>query len=261
MTRNPLGQHYLIDTQVRDKIIDAAAICLEDIVVEIGPGKGALTSELLKRAGRVITVEIDASLGRRLASKLGNPPNLDVIVGDARTLDLDDLLGPYQKYKMVSNMPFYAANPIVRRFLEQRNKPDLMVVTVQKEVALAMAALPGKMNLLSVAIQVYGSPGIVCTVPPQAFKPSPKVDSAVVRIELFSSPAVKTEDMTGFFNLVRKGFASPRKQIRNSLAIGLAVRPDEVDDIFRGFDFDMKRRPSTLSLDEWEWLYDVYCRE
>jgi len=224
-------------------------------VVEVGPGRGVLTRELVSRAGRVAAVEVDAELSASLSQRLGNPPNLAVLQADARSVDLESLAPRGQAYKVVANLPYYAANPILRRFLEAEHKPLLMVVMVQKEVAEAIVAEPGEMSMLSVAMQFYGAPRLVCHVPPEAFNPPPEVTSSVLRIDILAEPAVEVDNANAFFKLAHAGFAAPRKQIRNSLAIGLKVAAAEVDGLLSRCGIDPARRPATLRMDEWACLY------
>ncbi len=256
MPRQALAQHFLADRGVLRRIIEAADLSPGDAVVEVGPGRGVLTRELARRAGHVTAVEIDPILAAALPSILGNPSNLTVVHADARTADLG-VLPP--GYKVVANLPYYAANPLVRRFLEAPVKPRLMVVTVQKEVAQAMAAPPGRMTLLSVAVQLYGAPSVVCVAPPGAFRPPPKVESAVVRIDVFPSPKLGPDQAPRFFKLAQAGFAAPRKQLRNSLALGLSTPPGEAGGLLDRAGIEPSRRPGTLSVDEWLKLYLVYC--
>ena len=217
MARQALAQHFLVDQGILANIIQASDLSLDDTVVEVGPGRGVLTRELVKAAGRVVAVELDPELAASLPRRLGNPPNLTVFHADARTVDL----GHLGSYKVVANLPYYAANPLVRRFLEAKHKPLYMVVMVQREVAESMAALPGRMSLLSVGVQFYGSPQIICIVPPTSFRPPPKVDSAVLRIDVLPNPRQEVDDVPRFFELVQAGFAAPRKQMRNSLVLGM----------------------------------------
>ena len=261
-----LGQHFLTDRRVLARILEAADISPEDTVVEVGPGRGILTRRLVEQARRVIAVEIDANLASALSLKLGNPPNLTVMEADARTADID----PGGPYKLVANLPYYAANPIVRRFLEMDRPPTRMVIMVQKEVARSMTATAGKMTLLSVAVRFYGSPRLVCSVPPRAFRPPPKVHSAVVSIDVLPEARRRVDDESRFFQLVRAGFAAPRKQIRNSLAQGLAVSGAEASALLDRADIDHRRRPGTLTVEEWIHLYEsialdemakLICRE
>ena len=250
-SRKALGQHFLTDRRVLSRILEAADVSLEDTVVEVGPGRGFLTRELVKLVRRVVAVEIDETLAGGLATKLDNPPNLEVLTADARTADLD-VEGPY---KVVANLPYYAANPIVRRFLEMKRQPARLVVMVQKEVALSMTASPGRMTVLSVAVQFYGSPRLVCSVPPRAFRPAPKVHSAVVSIDVKPEARNRVDDESRFFQLVRAGFAAPRKQLRNSLAQGLRVDGAEASALLASADIDARRRPGTLTVEEWILLY------
>ena len=246
-----LGQHFLADRRVLAHILEAADVSLGDTVVEVGPGKGILTRELVKLARRVVAVEIDGTLANGLGAKLGHPHNLEVLQADARTADLG-VEGPY---KVVANLPYYAANPIVRRFLEMERQPTRLVVMVQKEVALSMTASPGRITMLSVAVQFYGSPRYVCSVRPSAFRPAPKVHSAVVGIDVRPEARTRVDDESRFFQLVRAGFSAPRKQIRNSLAQGLGVAGTEVSDLLGRVGIDARRRPGTLTVEEWISLY------
>ena len=167
--RKSLGQHFLTDTRIAARIVDAAALDADDTVVEVGPGRGVLTRRLVEAAGRVIAVELDPSLAAELPGRLGEPHNLTVVHGDARAIDLSGFTAPDRlrdgSWKVVANLPYYAASPIVRRFLESDPHPALMVVMVQREVAEAMCASPGSMSLLSVATQFYAVATVVTQVP------------------------------------------------------------------------------------------------
>ena len=203
-------------------------------------------------------MEIDSRLASSLGARLANPPNLRVVNADAREVDLTMLLEEERDYKFVANLPYYAASPILRRFLEAgERKPRLMVVMVQREVALSMVAHGGRMSLLAVGIQLYGIPRIICDVPPGAFRPPPKVASAVVRIDLLPRPAVQVEDVEEFFGIVRAGFFAPRKQLRNSLSLGLGVPTEESGGLLQVAGLDPRRRAENLSLEEWGNLYQA----
>ncbi len=256
--RKALGQHFLTDEVVLQQILSASELEPTDTVVEVGPGLGAVTRRLVGRAGRVIAIEMDHRLAASLGRSLGNPPNLRVINADAREVDLAEALDAGTRYKMVANLPYYAANPIMRRFLEADAKPSLMVVMVQSEVARSMVAEGGRMSLLAVGIQIYGIPSIICEVPSRAFYPPPKVTSAVVRIDLRPRPAVEVDDMDGFFDIVRAGFSAPRKQLRNSLGLGLGVSTDQASSLLASVGLDPRRRAETLGLEEWGCLYRAW---
>lgn len=254
--KKSLGQNFLVDSRVRSKILSAANLSTADLVVEIGPGRGFLTRSLVQQAGKVVAVELDEKLAQRLSNSYSNQPNLEVVTNDARNVDVDALVNR-STYKVVANLPYYAAIPILRRFLEADHRPSLMVVMLQREVANVVVAARGKMGMLSVAVQVYGKPRMVCTVPPRAFKPSPKVRSAVIRIDVYPSPAVELGSHLEFFRLVRAGFSAPRKQLRNSLSMGMDLSPSEADFILLASDIDSKRRAQTVTLGEWARLYQT----
>ncbi len=255
--RKALGQHFLVDARVRARIVAAACLAPNDLVVEVGPGRGFLTASLVRRAGRVVAVELDEALAGRLSDAYSDRPNLQVVAADAREVDVGSLVGR-SEYKMVANLPYYAANPILRRFLEAERKPSVIVVMLQREVAEVVAAEPGAMGLLSVAVQAYGRPRIVCGVPPRAFRPSPGVASAVVRIDVYPEPAPGVGEE--FFRLVKAGFSSPRKQLRNSLSMGLQASAAEVGAMLLAAGIDPKRRAQTLAVEEWGRLYQASRR-
>lgn len=257
--RKSLGQHFLVDGAYLNRIIKASDLSLNDIVIEIGPGQGSLTTRLLEIASQVICVEIDEYLSSSLISRLDDPNNLTVINADARWIDIDTITHN-SPYKLVANLPYYAANPIVRKFLEADNSPTLLVVMVQREVARSMLAKPGKMNILSVATQCYATPKLVCNVPPKAFRPSPSVMSSVVSLTVRESPLVTKEYRQSFFDVVRAGFSAPRKQIRNSLSHGLNIPPDKALGLLNAALIDWRRRAETVTLEEWVNLHRIYTQ-
>ncbi len=254
--RKSLGQNFLVDGGVRSRIVSAADLSHQDTVVEVGPGRGFLTRALAERAGSVVAVELDGALAAGLEEAAW--PGVRVVCGDAREVPIESLADDATAYKLVANLPYYAASPIVRRFLESRRKPELMVVMVQREVAQSMTAKQGKMGLLSVATQVYGRPRVVCHVPPRAFRPAPKVWSSVVRIDVFDVPAIPFDSPQGFFEVVRAGFSAPRKQIRNSLANGLGIAAGLSELVLGEAGIDPSRRAQTLTVAEWGQLYDAW---
>ena len=254
--RKSLGQNFLVDGGVRSRIVSAADLSAEDTVVEVGPGRGFLTRALAKRAGSVVAVELDGALAVSLEEKA--LPHVRVVCADAREIPIESLVDETMAYKLVANLPYYAASPIIRRFLESRHKPEVMVVMVQREVAQTMTAKQGKMGLLSVATQVYGRPRVVCHVPPRAFRPAPKVWSSVVRIDVYDAPAVPFDSAQGFFEVVRAGFSAPRKQIRNSLANGLVIPSTRSESVLVEAGIDPSRRAQTLTIEEWGQLHEAW---
>lgn len=252
-----LGQHFLIDEKTLETIVIAAELSPEDIVIEVGPGLGILTIELARRAGKVIAVELDTKLASLLKRRLASLPNVNIVNADILKVSPTQLLGGENNYKVVANLPYYVTSPILRYFVEASPKPSSMVVMVQKEVGEAIVASHGKMSVLAVSLQVYSKPKIVSYVSSQSFYPPPKVDSAIVRFDLFPEPAVKVNDIDSFFKVVRCGFSSPRKQLRNSLAHGLEVKPAEVGLLLEKARIEPQRRAETLNLEEWARLYEV----
>jgi len=256
--RKSLGQHFLADAAIAGQIVDAAELTPGDTVLEIGPGRGFLTRRLVEQAGLVIGLELDLDLAESLPRRLNNPSNLTVVFGDARYIDLATLFGAQTPYKVVANLPYYAANPILRRFLEADLKPASMVVMLQEEVAQTILARPGEMGLLSIATQFYATGRLICQVPSHAFRPPPKVSSSVVRLEIQPAPAVNVRDADAFFRLVRAGFSAPRKQLRNSLSHGLGLAGPATAPLLESAGIDGSRRPETLTIEEWSRIYRVW---
>jgi len=257
--KKSLGQHFLVDTSILQTIVEAAELSLEDTVIEIGPGLGILTVELARHASHVIVVELDTKLASLLKRRLGSLANLSVINADILKVSTSQLLEGKSKYKVVANLPYYIASPVLRYFVEASPKPSLMVMMVQKEVGEAIVAGSGKMSLLAVSLQVYSKPRIISYVSSRCFHPQPKVESVIVRFDVLPEPAVKVSDMDGFFEVVKCGFCSPRKQLHNSLAHGLGIKPAEGALLLEKANIDPKRRAETLSLEEWAKLYEVWA--
>ncbi len=260
--RKRLGQHFLSSPFHLRRIVDAAEIGSSDVVLEIGPGTGTLTRELVARAGRVIAVEIDMRLVTHLQRIFKDIPNLTIVHADILRLDPGRLVakqvGASVSYKVVANLPYYITSAILRRLLESVLPPQILVVTVQKEVAQRMVASPPQMNLLAVSVQFYGQPRVVHHIPRSAFRPPPGVDSAVVRIDVYPHPAVEVPDKTQFFRLVRAGFGQKRKQLHNALASGLGLPPTDVKSLLERAGVDPRRRAETLTLLEWARLARVF---
>jgi 16S rRNA (adenine1518-N6/adenine1519-N6)-dimethyltransferase len=259
--RKGLGQHFLVDEQVLRDLISAVALTPGDTVIEVGPGLGILTRELAKGADRVIAVEVDTRMAAALQEALLPWPNVTIINADILESDPASLIGIETRYKVVGTLPYYIATAVLRHFLEAKIKPISIIVTVQKEVAQAIAAPPGKMSLLSVSVQLYGKPTIVDYISPQSFYPPPKVDSAIVHVDLYERPLVAIADEAVFFSIVRGGFSAPRKQLRNSLALGLEMSTGEATALLEEAGIGPKRRAETLNLEEWAMVYRVFVEK
>lgn len=257
MARRRLGQHFLRDRSVARRIVDAAGISVGDVVVEIGPGDGALTDLIVEEAhlvgGSVVLVELDEKYAHRMMDRYGHDGDVRVVNADARDVDLEELpeFQGASDYRVVANLPYYAGTPIVRSFLERKRRPASMTVMLQREVARDMCAKPGKMSLLSLAVQIYAEPRSLFTVPPSAFRPPPKVHSTVIQLVPREEPLVDRNDVDGLFKLARSAFLGRRKQLHNSLSNGLQMTTGEIKEMTERAGIDSERRPATLGIEEW----------
>jgi 16S rRNA (adenine1518-N6/adenine1519-N6)-dimethyltransferase len=256
--KKSLGQNFLADPVYLRKIAEAADLSCDDLVLEIGPGTGNLTERLLAGAGRVVAVELDRRMVEHLQTRFANADILTLVQGDILSVDLSELLRPWLErfaaYKVVANLPYYLTSAILRMLLESPIRPSLAALTVQWEVAQRICARPGDMSLLAVAVQWYAVPSIVTRIPAGAFTPAPKVDSAVLRLEIRSQPVASIPSEDSLFRVVRAGFSQRRKQLRNALSAGLRLKPVEAESLLRGAGIDPTRRAETLRLDEWAAL-------
>lgn len=260
-TKKSLGQHWLTDGRILSRIAEAAGIQAGDTVVEIGPGTGLLTKRLAERAQRVIAVELDDELARALAAEYAGSDAVRVLHADALETEPAEVLrqgegGP--PYVVAGNLPYNVGTAILRRYLRAPEPPRRIVATLQAEVARRTAAGPGRMTYLGVEMQTFAEARVLFRVPPRAFRPPPKVDSAVVALDVRPRPLVERGEIDGFLALVRAGFAAPRKRLRNSLAVGLRAEGSEVDALLAKAGVDGERRPATLSIDDWRAVYRAY---
>jgi 16S rRNA (adenine1518-N6/adenine1519-N6)-dimethyltransferase len=254
-----LGQNFLTDRAALDRIVAAAELTPDGIVLEVGAGLGTLTRRLAHKAGHVVAVELDQRLMPVLQSVLSDRDNVTLIQGDILALDPAALVNAASvqhpassiQYKVVANLPYYITSAVLRHLLEASLKPQRMVLTVQREVAERIVAQPGQMSLLAVSVQFYGRPRRLFRIRPGSFFPPPSVESAVVRVDLHATPPVRAADTGVFFRVVRAGFAQRRKQLRNALAAGLGRSPQEVAAELTLAGVDPRRRAQTLSLEEW----------
>jgi 16S rRNA (adenine1518-N6/adenine1519-N6)-dimethyltransferase len=273
-----MGQNFLVDPHALEQIVAAAELTSDDLVVEVGPGLGVLTWELVQRAGRVVAVELDKRLAARLREEFvpQRPPgaSLTIVQADILSLPLaevvrqaeeaqrcsSDKLPENAPYKVVANLPYTITSPLLRYFLENQPGPERLVVLVQWEVAQRITAAPGSLSMLAHAIQMYAMPEIVARVPASSFVPQPAVDSAVLRLEVRPAPAVAVDDERAFFRVIKAGFLHPRKKLSNALPSGLKAmgantpREDAVAALAAA-GVDRGRRAETLTLEEWAAVY------
>ena len=256
--RKALGQHWLTDRGALRRIAGAADFKGEDTVIEIGAGTGLLTQLLAGRARRLIAVEVDERLAGGLKGRFAAKESVAVVQRDVLDAAPEELLaagGGNVPYVVVGNLPYFIGTAIVRRFLEATVRPRWLVVTLQAEVAESIAAGPGRMSYLSVEMQTLASAKVLFHLPPRAFRPPPKVRSAVVRLDVLDTAEVEVDDREAFLALVRAGFAAPRKRLRNSLAIGLRVAPTEAAAMLSEAGVDADQRPAALTLSDWQDVY------
>ncbi len=252
-----LGQNFLQDKDALQKIVSAAGLSPADTVLEIGPGLGSLTRYLALSARSVTAVELDRKLFPVLESVLVPYKNVRLVQGDILKLDPAELMKA-PGYVVVANIPYYITSMVIRHLLEAKQHPSRMVLTVQKEVAERICAGAGRMSLLALSVQVYGKPVIGTTIPGEAFYPPPKVDSAVLCIEIYPQPVIPADRLDKFFTLIKAGFSQKRKTLRNALSGGLQIASVESEELLCSGGIDPRRRAETLSLDEWGNLVEKY---
>jgi 16S rRNA (adenine1518-N6/adenine1519-N6)-dimethyltransferase len=249
-----LGQHFLFEQKYLEQIVDAAEPLEGQKVLEIGPGMGVLTRYLTKKASEVIAVEVDPKMVEILKTMCIKCTNLTVRTMDIVQFDPTDL----GSYKVVANVPYYITSKILRKFLEEKNKPTEMVLLVQKEVAERICATPNRMSVLSVSVQFYGNAKIIGIVPREAFYPTPQVSSAIIKVSTYKTPIFSDVNAEKFFALVKSGFGEKRKQLSNSLLSFGPYEKDEVISKLKKAGVNPERRAETLSLAEWRMIYKQY---
>ncbi|HEY70118.1 MAG TPA: ribosomal RNA small subunit methyltransferase A [Anaerolineae bacterium] len=255
-----LGQHFLFSQGALKKVVEAAELRGEETVLEIGAGVGSLTLCLARAARRVIAVEIDRNLLPALREVVGSHPGITLVHGDILEQDLNALVGE-GAYCVVANIPYNITSMLIRRLLEAPRCPERIVLTVQREVAERIVAGPGRMSLLALSVRLYGSPRIMARIPAGAFHPRPKVDSAILRVDLHPEPMAAPGLIPTFFKIARAGFQQKRKQLRNALASGLSIPTAQVVSWLGEVGIAPKARAQELSLDEWVLMAKAYAKD
>lgn len=275
--KKSLGQNFLRDTNVLQKIIKAANLKADDFVIEIGPGEGILSFEILKKTQGLIMVEKDDGLAEEVAlkfqisniklqkkSKIQNckfQNNRGIISGDILEINLPELIekNNFKNYKLVANIPYYITSPIIQLFLETKYPPTEMVLMVQKEVAERICASPGQMSILAASVQYYAEPKLLFYVDKKSFYPVPEVDSAVIKIETRGKNKEKSEDeIKSFFRVVKAGFSSKRKTLLNNLSNSLHLDRKIVEETIRKAGFWPTQRAQELSVEDWKKLTKTF---
>ena len=248
--KKSLGQHWLKDPEILADIAEAAELTGDEVVLEIGPGLGTLTSRLLARANSVTAVEFDADLARKLPGQFPGK-KLAVVNQDILQFDLSQLP---KNYKVVANVPYYITSKIVEKLMTAENKPSIAVLLVQKEVAERIAAEAGNMSVLSVSVQIFAEAELDIEVPKQFFTPPPKVDSQVVVLRTRNNPLIAPEDQKDFFRIVKAGFSAKRKKLRSSLSGGLGIDKSAVEELLKNTGISPDARAEDLAIEDWKRL-------
>ena len=248
--KKSLGQHWLKDPEILADIAEAAELTSDDVVLEIGPGLGTLTSRLLARANSVTAVEFDADLARKLPGQFPGK-KLTVVNQDILQFDLSQLP---KNYEVVANVPYYITSKIVEKLMTAGNKPSIAVLLVQKEVAERIAAEAGNMSILSVSVQIFAEAELDIEVPRQFFTPPPKVDSQVVILRTRNNPLITPEDQRDFFRIVKAGFSAKRKKLRSSLSGGLGIDKSSVEELLKNAGISPDARAEDLAIEDWKRL-------
>jgi 16S rRNA (adenine1518-N6/adenine1519-N6)-dimethyltransferase len=252
-----LGQNFLVDQASLRKVMQAAELSDQEAVLEIGAGLGSLTVLLAQAAREVVAIELDADLIPPLRDVLSPYANVRLIQGDILQLEPAALFDEgTTAFSVVANIPYYITAAILRHLLEGKRRPRQMILTLQLEVAQRICASPGEMSLLALSIHLYGTPSMVARIPAGAFYPKPKVDSAVLRLQVAEKPRLTDTEL--FFRLAKAGFSQKRKTLRNALAAGLALSVSQVQSLLEAAQIDPQRRAETLSLEEWGRLVSSF---
>jgi len=259
IAKKSLGQNFLKDDAVLQRIIESANLSQDDVVIEIGPGKGVLTELLAQKCKKVIAIELDDRLIELLHTKFVGNRNIEVIHDDILKINLPELIeGESLKekgYKVVANIPYYITAPIIRLLLETKYPPKEIFLMVQKEVAERIVAKKGEMSILAVSVQYYAQAQLLFTVFKESFEPMPKVDSAVIKITINKNRETITKEETKkFFAVVKAGFSAKRKTLENNLSNGLQLDKKEITEKLATLGFSKNTRAQELGVEDWKKL-------
>lgn len=258
------GQNFLTDEYIVNSIIDNSLITKDDLVIEVGPGLGTLTKYLIESAGHTISVELDPKMITVLKDRFSLYDNFTLLHDDILKVDLNSLIQKtleeknLKRAKVVANLPYYITTPIIMKLLEEKLNLDSITVMVQKEVAERLAAKPGKSNTGSITYTIwyYTEPEIILDVPKDSFVPSPKVDSAVLKLNVLQKPRVQLDNEELFFKIIKAGFMQKRKTLLNSLSNSNIASKDVLEKMLTDLNIDVRIRAENLSLDDFKNITD-----
>jgi 16S rRNA (adenine1518-N6/adenine1519-N6)-dimethyltransferase len=245
-----LGQNFLVDEHHLARIVEASGVQPEDEVLEVGAGLGSLTRHLASAARRVVAVELDEALLRLLRQVLADFTNVEIVHGDILRIEVAKYFET-SGFLVIANIPYYLTSNLIRHLLEADPRPRRLALTIQREVAQRASAQPPEMSLLSLSVQLYGKPHIAHHIPAGAFYPAPKVDSALLIVDLFDKPSLPESKIPSFFTMAKAAFSQKRKTLANSLASLPGTNKAEAEARLEAAGIDPRRRPQTLSLEEW----------
>nr|WP_304358229.1 16S rRNA (adenine(1518)-N(6)/adenine(1519)-N(6))-dimethyltransferase RsmA [Clostridium paraputrificum] len=252
-----LGQNFLIDDSVLTDIVEGAEVNKDDLIIEIGPGVGSLTAQLIGKAKKVVSIELDNDLIPILQEELGQYENFTLIHKDALKVDFNEIIGDEKSVKLVANLPYYVTTPIIVKLLKDNYNFKSLTIMIQKEVAERINAEPNckEYGALSLLVQYYCDTKIVRKVSPGSFIPRPKVDSIVIRLDRLSEKRVEVKDEKLMFEIIRNAFNMRRKTMWNAIKF-LGMKKEDIEKAFELSGIDQKRRGETLSLHEFAILSD-----
>lgn len=255
-----LGQNFLINEQIIDDIVKVANVNEDDLIIEIGPGLGSLTSKLADNAKKVVAIELDQNMIEILKERFSLYKNVEIIHGDIMKVDLKEIIGEEKKVKIVANLPYYITTPIVMKLLEENLKMESITVMVQKEVGERFCAIPGgkEYGAITVSINYYSDPKIVLDVPKDNFNPVPEVDSCVVQLKLKENH-IELKDKKLFFRLIKIAFSQRRKNIGNSLT-GIGMTKQEVKEMLEALSLDINLRAENLSINQYAQIANYIAK-
>lgn len=248
--RKRLGQNFLIDASVLDRIIAASKLSRQERVLEVGAGLGALTVRLARTAEQVFAVEVDRRFEPILREVLQGFDNVQLYFEDILQIDLSGVSKP-GPYRVVANIPYNITSLLIRRLLETPQRAQSLALTIQREVAERIVAQAGEMNLLALSVQLYGRPEIAFEIPAQKFYPQPEVDSALLVVRIFEEQRLSPEAVERLFAIAHAGFQQKRKMLRNALAGGLGLKKEVVEAWLDNADISPRLRAQELELDAW----------